>query len=126
MATIACLMPASVYSRVARKRKLSTLSLRSAVENGSFWTSSHVLLSLNCRVQDANDELVFFPLQLLSCFLPSVNIFILSTTVSSGTVVSVHTQRFLDEILCALCFPTINNASHRRSVEENSLCLFGH
>ena len=29
-------MPASVYSRVARKRKFSTLSLRSAVENGSF------------------------------------------------------------------------------------------
>ena len=36
MATIACTMPASVYSRVARKRKFSTLSLRSAVENGSF------------------------------------------------------------------------------------------
>ena len=36
MATVACSMPASVYSRVARKRKLSTLSLRSAVENGSF------------------------------------------------------------------------------------------
>ena len=36
MATIACSMPASVYSRVARKRKFSTLSLRSAVENGSF------------------------------------------------------------------------------------------
>ena len=29
-------MPASVYSRVARKGKFSTLSLRSAVENGSF------------------------------------------------------------------------------------------
>ena len=29
-------MPASVYSCVARKRKFSTLSLRSAVENGSF------------------------------------------------------------------------------------------
>ena len=36
MATIACSMPASVYSRVARKRRFSTLSLRSAVENGSF------------------------------------------------------------------------------------------
>ena len=36
MATIACSMPASVCSRVARKRKFSTLSLRSAVENGSF------------------------------------------------------------------------------------------
>ena len=36
MATIACSMPASVYSRVARKREFSTLSLRSAVENGSF------------------------------------------------------------------------------------------
>ena len=35
MATIACSMPAFVYSRVARKRKFSTLSLRSAVENGS-------------------------------------------------------------------------------------------
>ena len=35
MATVACSMPASVYSRVARKRKFSTLSLRSAVENGS-------------------------------------------------------------------------------------------
>ena len=33
----ACSMPASVYSRVARKRKFSTLSLRSAFENGSFW-----------------------------------------------------------------------------------------
>ena len=30
-------MPASVYSRVARKREFSTLSLRSAVENGSFF-----------------------------------------------------------------------------------------
>ena len=29
-------MPASVYSRVARKRTFSTLSLCSAVENGSF------------------------------------------------------------------------------------------
>ena len=29
MATVACSMPASVYSRVARKRKFSTLSLRS-------------------------------------------------------------------------------------------------
>ena len=37
MATIACSMPASVYLRVARKRKFSTLSLRSAVENGSLW-----------------------------------------------------------------------------------------
>ena len=37
MATVACSMPASVYSRVARKRKFSTLSVRSAVENGSFW-----------------------------------------------------------------------------------------
>ena len=36
MATIACSMPASVYSGVVRKRKFSTLSLRSAVENGSF------------------------------------------------------------------------------------------
>ena len=36
MATAACLMPASLYLRVARKRKFSTLSLRSAVENGSF------------------------------------------------------------------------------------------
>ena len=36
MATVPCSMPASVYSRVARKRKFSTLSLRSAVENGSF------------------------------------------------------------------------------------------
>ena len=37
--TVACLMAASVYSRVARcaKRKFSTLSLRSAVENGSFF-----------------------------------------------------------------------------------------
>ena len=35
-ASVACSMPASVYSRVARKRKFSTLSLRSAVENGSF------------------------------------------------------------------------------------------
>ena len=39
MATIACSMPASVYSRVARKRKFSTLSLRSAIENGSFSTA---------------------------------------------------------------------------------------
>ena len=38
MVTIACSMPASVYSRVARKRKFSTLSLRSAVENGSLIT----------------------------------------------------------------------------------------
>ena len=36
MATIACSMPASVYSRLARKRNFSTLSLRSAVENGSY------------------------------------------------------------------------------------------
>ena len=36
MATVACLMPASVCSCIARKRKFSTLSLRSAVENGSF------------------------------------------------------------------------------------------
>ena len=35
-ASVACSMPASVYSRVAGKRKVSTLSLRSAVENGSF------------------------------------------------------------------------------------------
>ena len=35
MATVACSMPASVYSRVARKRKFSTLSHHSAVENGS-------------------------------------------------------------------------------------------
>ena len=35
MATVACSMPASVYLRVARKRKFSTLSIRSAVENGS-------------------------------------------------------------------------------------------
>ena len=35
-ALVACSMPASVYSRVARKRKFSTLSLRSAVENGSY------------------------------------------------------------------------------------------
>ena len=34
MATVGWSMPASVYSRVARK--ISTLSLRSAVENGSF------------------------------------------------------------------------------------------
>ena len=38
MATVACSMPASVYSRVARKREFSTLSLRSAVENGSIET----------------------------------------------------------------------------------------
>ena len=38
--TVACSMPASVYSRVARKRKFSTLSLRSAVENSSFSTTS--------------------------------------------------------------------------------------
>ena len=37
MATVACSMPAFVYLRVARKRKFSTLSLRSAVENGSFF-----------------------------------------------------------------------------------------
>ena len=36
MATVACSIPASVFSRVARKRKFSTLSLRSPVENGSF------------------------------------------------------------------------------------------
>ena len=36
MATVACSMPAAVYSHVVRKRKFSTLSLRSAVENGSF------------------------------------------------------------------------------------------
>ena len=36
-ASVACSIPASVYSRVARKRKFSTLSLRSAVENGSFY-----------------------------------------------------------------------------------------
>ena len=36
MATVAGSMPASVYSRVARKRKFSTLSHHSAVENGSF------------------------------------------------------------------------------------------
>ena len=36
MATVACSMPASVYLRVTRKRKFSTLSLRSAVKNGSF------------------------------------------------------------------------------------------
>ena len=35
MATVACSMPASMYSRVARKRKFSTLSLRSAIENCS-------------------------------------------------------------------------------------------
>ena len=35
-ASVTCSMPASVYSRVARKRKFSSLSLRSAVENGSF------------------------------------------------------------------------------------------
>ena len=34
-----CSMPASVYSCVTRKRKFSTLSLRSAVENGSFQES---------------------------------------------------------------------------------------
>ena len=37
MATVGCSMPASVYSRVARKRKFSTLSLRSATESGSFF-----------------------------------------------------------------------------------------
>ena len=36
MATVACSISASVYSRVAWKRKFSTLPLRSAVENGSF------------------------------------------------------------------------------------------
>ena len=35
-ASVACSMPASVYSHIARKRKFSTLSLRSAVENGSY------------------------------------------------------------------------------------------
>ena len=40
-ASVACSMPASVYSRVARKRKISTLSLRSAVENGSFPKAIH-------------------------------------------------------------------------------------
>ena len=35
MATVACSMPASRYPRVERIRKFSTLSLRSAVENGS-------------------------------------------------------------------------------------------
>ena len=41
MATVTSLMPASVYSHVARK-KISTLSLRSAVENGSFcWERFH-------------------------------------------------------------------------------------
>ena len=35
MAMVACSMPASVFSRIAQKRKFSTLSLRSAVENGS-------------------------------------------------------------------------------------------
>ena len=47
MATIACSMPASVYSRVARKKNFSTLSLRSAVENGSF-------SSLSLRSADEN------------------------------------------------------------------------
>ena len=47
MATIACSMPASVYSRVARKRKFSTLSLRSAVENGSFSCGCQVGFSGN-------------------------------------------------------------------------------
>ena len=36
MATVACSVPAFVYSCIARKRKFSTLSLRSAVEKGSF------------------------------------------------------------------------------------------
>ena len=36
MATVPCSMSDSVYSHVARKRKFSTFSLRSAVENGSF------------------------------------------------------------------------------------------
>ena len=42
MATVACSMPASVYSRIARKRKFSTISLRSAVENGSFYAFFNV------------------------------------------------------------------------------------
>ena len=46
MAMVACSMPASVYSRVARKRKFSTLSLRSAVENGSFFSFFLVFFSL--------------------------------------------------------------------------------
>ena len=44
MATVACSMLASVCSRVARKRKFSTLSLRSAVENGSFIINFYVLI----------------------------------------------------------------------------------
>ena len=39
VAMVACSLPASVCSHVARKRKFSTLSLRSAVENGSFCCS---------------------------------------------------------------------------------------
>ena len=41
MATVACSMPASVYTRVARKRKFSTLSLPSAVDNASFASFHH-------------------------------------------------------------------------------------
>ena len=57
MATIACSMPASVYSRVARKRKFSTLSLRSAVENGSiFCGQTSPLAELTFCLSDASQK----------------------------------------------------------------------
>ena len=54
-ATVACSMPAPVFSRVARERKFSTLSLRSAVESGSFSTaerSERVENFLFCAIRD--------------------------------------------------------------------------
>ena len=52
-ASVACSMPASVY----RKRKFSTLSLRSAVENGSISTFEHSLvLSKNRTIASTNWE----------------------------------------------------------------------
>ena len=51
-------MPASVYSRVARKREFSTLSLRSAVENGSFYMKRHVFTY--CRRNGRECEMTGF------------------------------------------------------------------
>ena len=49
MATASCSMLASVSSRVTRKRKFSTLSLRSAVENSSYSRYGFIAWEFSCR-----------------------------------------------------------------------------
>ena len=96
MATVACSKPAFVYSCVAQNKKISILSLHSAVENGSFQQARPIqremsVNRLTCvsltRLHDTDDdnpnrpEALSSNLKLRVCLLSESNAFIVPTTV---------------------------------------------